>query len=559
MREPKELDWGEGPDPEVLPDIEPTVPALMALARGDYAAREVMVHDNRRMAYAELEEKSAILARQLLEAGIAKGTRTGLLLPDDERFLIGWTAVARTGAVAVPISTLVTPAELRRLARHADLHMIIAATGFLNHDYTETIREAFDGIGRQHAPYRLPAAPMLRAVWFWPQDGSAPAWAGSVDLDRQPEVDRALLAEVESEVRSCDPAGIVYTSGSTAEPKGVIHSHGNFVRQGMKLAMSYEYRNDERIFSTLPFFWVGGIANTMLAMLVVGGTIVCSSQKGTALLDILERERVTAVISWPHILRGIAEDPTFAGRDWSAMRGGLLYEALPPGRRAPDAALMPTPLGMTETVGPYTRLVRCLPEAHRGAIGPLLPGVEGRLVDPESGEVFATWPDGEIKADSGGRAGIMQVRADVMMLGMVKRDRSRVFTDDGWYHTGDLCSFRQGYLYFEGRADDLIKASGANISPAEVELAIKGIAGVASAIVLGVPDPERGSVVGAVVMPQPDAGLTADDVRAETKRLLSAYKRPRAILILDAGDVPMLPSRKVDRLALVEMLQDALG
>lgn len=368
-----------------------------------------------------------------------------------------------------------------------------------------------------------------------------------------------MLCAMESEVCTSDPAGIIYTSGSTAEPKGVIHSHGNLVRQGMKLAMGFEYQGDERLFSTLPFFWVGGIATTMLCAMVIGGTIVGGSAKGTELVDLLERENVTAVASWPHILRGIANDPTFADRDWSAMRGGLLYEALPPELRADDPALMPTPLGMTEMVGPYTRAQGRLPQQHRGAIGPLLPGIEGRLVDPDSGTIFASWMDGDNWADSGGRVGIMEVRGDILMLGMVKRESERVFTADGWYHTGDLCSFQDGFLHFHSRADDLIKASGANVSPAEVELAIREIDGVASVIVLGVQDQERGSVVGTIVLPESGVLIVAEDVRRETVRLLSSYKRPRAIIVMDAAEVPTLASRKVDRLALITLLLKELS
>ncbi|MDG2004497.1 MAG: class I adenylate-forming enzyme family protein [Novosphingobium sp.] len=558
MKEPRELDWGPGAHPQVLPDIAPRVPELLALFRTKYADREALVHDQKRFTYGSIEQASARLATNLIDAGIGKGAHVGLLLPDDERFLISWLAVTRIGGVAVALSTLVTPAELQRLSKHADLQLIIAVTGFLSHDYVAKAEEAFAGIAQQQAPFRLASAPMLRGLWFWDESGTLPSWTQAIELDGPEALDRSLLEAAESDIQTSDPCGIIYTSGSTAEPKGVIHSHGNLIRQGMKLAVNFDYRSDERVFSTLPFFWVGGLATTMLCAMVIGATIVGSARKGTALVDMLEAERVTAVISWPHILRGIAEDPTFAARDWSAMRNGLLYEALPPERCAQDPALMPTPLGMTETVGPYTRHQRRLPEEHRGSLGPLMPGIEGRLVDPDSGKVIAIWRDSDSTADSGGAVGVMQLKADILMLGMVKREHRRVFTEDGWYHSGDLCSFRQGYLYFHGRADDLIKASGANVSPAEVELAIRGISGVASAIVLGVPEEERGSVVGAVVMPEAGAKLTADDVRAETTRLLSSYKRPRAVLIMDAGQIPMLPSRKVDRLALVGMLQDEL-
>ena len=124
-----------------------------------------------------------------------------------------------------------------------------------------------------------------------------------------------------------------------------------------------------------------------------------------------------------------------------------------------------------------------------------------------------------------------------MMLGMVKRERADVFTSDGWYSTRDLCSFRRGHLHYHGRVDDLIKASGANVSPAEVEAALLKIAGVASAHVAGVPDRVRGSVVGAHARGAARAhGSMRSMIRAETDGSLSSFKVPRVILIVEASE-----------------------
>ncbi len=557
MIEPRGRNWGTDADWSCLPDIKPRIPALLELFRTDYAQNEVLVLDERRLTYGELEEKSARLARQLLDAGITKGCRIGLMLPSNETFLITWFAITRIGAVAVSLSTLLTAAEIRQIVRHADLHMLVAAKRYLRHDYVQRLEEAFPEIAARRIPYRLMDAPYLRAVWFWGDDASVPAWAAKVDLSREPYAEPALLAAVESEVQSCEPAGIIYTSGSTAEPKGVIHSQGNFVRQGMKLAASFKYLNDERVYAPLPLFWVGGLVTTAMCVMSLGATMLATAKTGNELLDFLERERATSVLLWPHMLRALAEIPGFAQRDWSAMRNGFLYEALPANKRPADPTLMAVPLGMTETGGPYTVQQRFLTEEQRGSVGPLMRGIEGRLADPDTGEILATWLDGDVEADSNGQMGIMHVRGDVLMLGMVKRERADVFTADGWYVTGDLCSFRRGHLVFHGRADDLIKSAGANVSPSEVESVLVKIPGVASANVSAVPDQERGSVVGALVVPEPDAVLDPETIRAAAAKSLSSYKVPRVIVILDASHVPMLSSSKVDRRALVKMLHEA--
>jgi acyl-CoA synthetase (AMP-forming)/AMP-acid ligase II len=295
----------------------------------------------------------------------------------------------------------------------------------------------------------------------------------------------------------------------------------------------------------------------VLCLMELGGTILSTSKTGAALLDFIERERCTSMLGWPHQLRAMAADPTFAKRDWSAMRGGLLYEALPPDKRLKDPTLLAMALGMTETNASYTIQQRQLPEDQRGSMGPLMPGVEGRLADPDSGAILATWIGGDDKADSGGQIGVMQVRTDVMMLGMVKRERADVFTPDGWYSTGDLCSFRRGHLVFHGRADDLIKASGANVSPREVESVLLKIPGIASANVSGVPDKARGTVVGAVLAPKPGTTLDPDAIRKEAAKSLASYKVPRVIVVIEAAKMPMMSSTKVDRLALIKLLREA--
>jgi len=558
MIEPRDKDWRENADWSALPRIEPRIPSLLAHCKAHWPEKEVLVFDERRFTYGEMEAKSALLARQLLAFGIGKGTRIGLILPSDETFLVTWMAITRVGGIAVTISSLSTPAEIKRIAAHSDLHVLFAAPHYLHHDYVARIQEAFPAITRQRIPYRMTDAPALRAVWLWSDPAEPhPSWVHRVDLCIEPDVDEALLAGVEAQIHSSDPAGIIYTSGSTAEPKGVIHSQGNFIRQGMSMAASFRYRHDERAYASMPFFWIGGLVTTAMCVMSVGATMLTSATMGTALLDFLERERTTAVVTWPHILRALAADPTFLGRDWSAMRNGLLYEALPAGKRPKDPTLMSAPLGMTETCGPYAVMQRHLPEDQRGSVGPLMRGVEARLLDPDTGHVLAVWPDGDTAADSGGQIGVMHLRNDTMMLGIVKLERADVFTADGWYDTGDLCSFRHGHLHYHGRADDLIKASGANVSPREVETALMQIAGVASANVAAVPDRARGNIVGAVIVPDPGTTLEPDVLRREAAKSLSSYKVPRVIVVMEAARVPMLSSSKVDRRAIAQILREA--
>src|SRR6185369_6031033 len=286
-----------------------------------------------------------------------------------------------------------------------------------------------------------------------------------------------LLAAVEKEVAPSDLISIIYTSGSTADPKGIMHTHGAFMRQSAKLCATYPYQWDDRVYAPMPFFWVGGLTFTVLNAMYIGATVLGTAKTGPELLDFVERERATYVVAWPHITRALAADPMLSKRDLSSMRGGGLVEVLPPEKRPKNQLFFGQCLGMSETSGPHTISLPDLPDHLIGSMGPPMPGMQHRIVDVDTGKELQS-----------GETGELQVRGDALMAGMVKRDRAEVFDADGWYHTGDLCSWKDGHIYFHGRLDDMIKTSGANVSPREVEAVLMGLPGVAQASVSSVPD-----------------------------------------------------------------------
>jgi len=527
-----------------IPDVELHLPALLAYAARHYGARDFIVFDDERLTYGEAERQSAILARQLLDAGMGKGSRVGILFPNDPKFVVAWLAVTRIGAVVVPISTLSQGPEILRTARHGDFALIIAAQRFLNNDYVARMAKSFPGLTGQKTPLALEAAPYLRAIWIWGTD--VPSWAERVDLSRPPSTSAALLAAVEKEVAPSDLISIIYTSGSTADPKGIMHTHGAFMRQSAKLCATYPYQWDDRVYAPMPFFWVGGLTFTVLNAMYIGATVLGTAKTGPELLDFVERERATYVVAWPHITRALAADPTLSKRDLSSMRGGGLVEVLPPEKRPKNQPFFGQCLGMSETSGPHTISLPDLPDHLIGSMGPPMPGMQHRIVDVDTGKELQS-----------GETGELQVRGDALMAGMVKRDRAEVFDADGWYHTGDLCSWKDGHIYFHGRLDDMIKTSGANVSPREVEAVLMGLPGVAQASVSSVPDPERVAVVGAIVVPKPGEKLDAEVLRGLAAKQLSAYKVPRVIVIMEASQLPMMSSSKMDRRGLVKILADA--
>jgi acyl-CoA synthetase (AMP-forming)/AMP-acid ligase II len=342
---------------------------------------------------------------------------------------------------------------------------------------------------------------------------------------------------------------IVHTSGSTSEPKGVIHQHGPLIRHLANLNRLRRYADDEILFSNSPFFWIGGFAYSLLGTLIAGATLVCSNATDTAAtLDLLERVRPTMVNGFAAAVAQLADDPSFPDRDLTSIRRGNLWPVMPAAVRPADPGLRHNMLGMTEAGSV------CLasadegdqPEHRRGSFGRPVPGFEARVVDADTGQECET-----------GRVGELWLRSPFLMEGYYGRERYETFTPDGWYRTGDLFHVdADGFFYFAGRQGDMIKTAGANVSPREVEAAITDVTGLVAHVV-GVDDPQRGQVVAAALrVPPGRAAPPVDELRSRLRERLSAYKVPRRFLALADDEVPMLSSGKLDARALRERFRD---
>jgi len=242
------------------------------------------------------------------------------------------------------------------------------------------------------------------------------------------------------------------------------------------------------------------------------------------------------------------EHPSFAERDLSSIRSGNLYDVLPEAVRPKDPELRSNSLGMTETLGPHTidRMDIDLPERLRGSFGHAVPGVEHRIVDPESGAVLPAGESGEIC-----------VRGYSLMQGLHKVLLEDTFDADGFYHTGDAGYFdADGVLFFEARLGDLIKTAGANVSPREVEVELEALDEVSSAYVVGLADPTRGQNVAAALVLRPDADFDEAACRQRLRASLSAYKVPRHFFVCEKAELPFTDSGKIDKRRLAALLEE---
>lgn len=525
-----------------------TIPALLRARADSNGASVLLVCDDDVLSYEAAERRSAVLARGLLAAGAGPGTHVGILYPNGSAFAVSWLAAARIGAVAVPLSTFSKSAELRVLLRNADIALLLATPSYRSNDFVAALRDAVPELDLAVPPPLFARSlPVLRHIAFAaidPGAGIDSAWSQQWLEQAAEAIEPSVLAAMEETVSPGDRLTIVHTSGSTGEPKGVIHTHGALIRHLDNLNQIRRYTPDEVLFSNSPFFWIGGLAYSLLGTLVAGGRLVCSNASNAAgVLDVLERERPTMVNGFIQTIAHLPHDPSFAQRDLSSIRRGNLYPILPGDVRPPDPERRHAMLGMTET-GSVCLLCEDesdQPEHRRGSFGRPAPGFEARVVDPETGR------------DCGpGELGELWLRGPFLMEGYYGRERHETFDADGWYCSGDACVVdADGFFYFKGRRGDMIKTSGANVSPREVEAAILDLTGL-TAHVIGVTDEARGQIVAAAIRLPPgrEAAFDIDALREKLSERLSAYKVPRRFLLLADDAVPTLPSGKLDRSAL---------
>ncbi|MDY6995603.1 MAG: class I adenylate-forming enzyme family protein [Actinomycetota bacterium] len=510
---------------------ELTLPALLH-ARSALGDKDLLVCDDERLGYGEALARSAELAARLVALGAGRGSHVGLLYPNGADFVVGLFAAARIGAVVVPFSTFSTAPELLGQLVDGDVSVLLAARSYRSHDYVQRLTEALGEALPEHGPIWSPAAPVLRHIVFT-GDGPGP---------RAP--DHAAVAALEADVDGCDVLAVIYTSGSTSAPKGVVHTHEALLGHQHNLNAIRRLGPDDRLFCNSPFFWIGGFAFGLLATVTAGATLICSSATDPArTLDLLEAEKPTVTNGFAGGIAHLARDPSFAGRDLSSMRRGNLYPIMAPDSRPADPELRHNMLGMTEA-GSVVLLSgdeSDQPESRRGSFGYPAPGFETRVVDPDSG------------ADAAG--GELLIRGRYLMQGYHGRPREDCFDADGWFHTGDLVRRdAEGLFYFLGRAGSMIKTAGANVAPAEVEKALTEVCaalGVEATVhVLGLPDPERGQLVAAVIATEGGEPIDAQRLRGELGARLSSYKIPRRFTTIRRAALPMRSSGKIDLPAL---------
>ncbi|HME71073.1 MAG TPA: class I adenylate-forming enzyme family protein [Myxococcota bacterium] len=518
-----------------------TLPRFLEDVTSRHGARPALRFDGCDIRYDALAAEARRVAKALLAGGLAKGARVGVLMSNRPEWVACAFGVALAGGVLVPMNTFATPIERDYVLRHSDTAVLLLQRTLLRRDFLAEIAEQHPEL-HQHAPGHLwcEALPFLRRVaCLGLPDGHGAVESWSDFLGSGGTVSDALADAAAAEVMPTDDGILLYTSGTTAHPKGIVHFQRAAVIQSWRFAEYMDLVAEDRVFTAQPFFWTAGLAMSLGATLAAGATLVLQEtfEPGAA-LALIEAERVTVVHAFPHQEKALAEHPDAAARSLGSVvkvRAGSPLAA-----RAgitKDVWSMHASYGMTETFTLATAYpARTPPEERDGTSGPPLPGIEVRIVDPETGVALPPGTPGEIA-----------VRGITLMRGYHKVEPEHVFDAEGFFRTQDGGFLDgRGVLHWTGRLSSLIKTGGANVSPLEIEKVLANHPSIKVGLAVGVPHPTLGEVVVLCAVVSRDADEPPEsEVRAFLRERIAPYKVPRRVLFFPESELAYTGSQKV--------------
>jgi len=482
-------------------------------------AREAYVdsHSDERLTFAELDARCNRLANAFLGAGIEPGERVGLLLMNSAEFMESFFALAKVGAVVVPLNWRLVPDELEFILKDSGTRRLIYGDEFL-----ETVAELHARGDKTDVAQWLQVAGPEGLAYF----------AESYETFRDAGSDAAPAVAGEDD----DMLYIMYTSGTTGLPKGVVHSHASAIWGILTIAATVDYQDGDRYLAALPMFHVGAL--TPLAVNVYKGatSVVMRAFDPTLAWQLIEREKITTGLMVPAMLNFMLQSGGHERFDYATVRWIMTGAAPVPvalTRQYADLGIGVLQVyGLTESCGPA-----CVMDS------------ENALARPESTGKAFFHTEVQVVRDNGepcdpGEAGEVVVRGAHVMREYWNRPEATAETlKNGWLHTGDVAVMDEdGFVAIQDRIKDMIISGGENVYPAEIEGVLSSHPQIVEAAVIGLPSEKWGESPLAIVV-RNDEALTAAEVLEFCRGKLAGYKRPQAVEFVD--EIPRNPSGKI--------------
>lgn len=529
--------------PPIPSDAAATLGGFLREQAGCWGMREAIAFDDplrggKRVSwsYDVLWREARAFASALVCAGIGKGERIGLLLGNRPEFVAALFGAAMAGALPVTLSTFATREELAILLAQADISFLVSQRGIAARDLAGDIAALLPGLAEGRVS--SDAFPFLRRAVLLNGGNDARFEDWDAFLAAGEAVGKARLDAREGRVLPSDHGVIIYTSGTTSLPKGVIHYHSTLVSQFRWQAAIYGRYEGIRVGSPFPLFWSAGLVSVLGSTLAAGGTYVAQEVfEPGATLALIARERINEWYAFPTHTAALAEHRDWPEADLSSftrVQGSYEFDGHP--ATSPDRNWSHVvAYGMTESCTLLTSNMSSTPlDIQRRNAGRPLPGIELRILDPE-GRTLEPGEQGEICA-----------RGPIMMAHYAGMRREDCFDADGFFHTGDMGFVdAEGWLHWTGRLKDMVKSGGANIAPSEVEEAAHDLASLKLCRAIGIPDARLGEMLVLCAVREEGVDLDEAAVRSALRARLAAYKVPRRVLFFEIEDYPLTASGKV--------------
>lgn len=542
--------------------IAKTMDVHLADAAARHAERPLILTDEVTLSYADVARRAERIARGLRRRGVRAGDRVALVLANVPEFTPLVYAIWRLGAAAIPVNYLFRAKELAYVIGQSACRLVVTMSSFRDLDYLGALDEIVPGWQRgDFAPFaNLAAIAVL--------DDARPGLLtlGDIEADGESET-IALPAGL---VSPSDPAVIMYTSGTTGLPKGVIQSHDNLARSGFGGAHHLAFEDGRRTLTALPLYHAFALVQGLAASLFVGGAMIPQLTFDVARTFAgVERHGASYLMLVPTMGVALMEHPDIGRYDLSSLAAVLMGAAPTPvwvWREMKERLGLEevfTGYGMTELTSATTFTTPDDPlERVASTVGrPLDAGVAGlerlggvvaeyKTIDPLTGADLPSGTEGELCA-----------RGPTATSGYYAKPKetAELLMADGWVRSGDLGRIRpDGYVELTGRSKELLKSGGELFAPKEIEELLCDHAAVAQAYVVGIPDDRWGDMGCAWIVRAPGASVEADELIALARQRLARFKVPKHVFFIEATDLPTTATGKVQKFQLVELAKARL-
>ncbi len=496
------------------------------------------------LTYREFLRQVNDLARGFLRLGINQGDHLALWSPNRWEWIVTEFAIAKIGAVLVSVDTSAQRQQLEYVLRQSDSKALIMAEGVKGSEYIEMVRQ-------------LPHLPELKRLVLIADQTPSDMMKWETLLEMGKSTEDSLLQERERECHTNDVVTLLYTSGTTGAPKGVMSTHFGIINTTAASAEIQRLTEKDRLCLSVPLSHMFGCVCITLAGVSKGAAVIIPSEvfDPRKVLEAIEKERCTAIYGSPSAFMAMMEDPKYQSFDLTSLRTGIMGGAQCPMevmKRVVEemgAREIVIGYGLTESSSWITETRPDDPlELRVSTVGRPLPNVEVKMIDPMTGEEVSPGSVGELCARGLNMKGYYKMPAAT----------EKAIDREGWLHTGDLGTMdEKGYVRMTGRLKEVIQKGGETIYPVEIEEVLFNLTGVSNVQIFGVPDKELGEEIAAWIKLEEGASITEEEVRRYSRERLPSSHQPRYIKFV--RDFPMTPLGKIQKFKMREIAAKEYG